>query len=140
MLQKLWKHEGKKKEYCLYENWYETWENLKWVTEEIDNKWAVETGTEKLEGNCDPQVGGIILHIDGFESIFRFSSCHKEQEMGNCSRRVIDVVHVRRKTQAYKKEWNNAICSNMDGPGDYHTKLSQTEKDKYHMISLIWAM
>ena len=21
-----------------------------------------------------------------------------------------------------KKEWNNAICSNMDGPRDYHTK------------------
>ena len=36
-----------------------------------------------------------------------------------------------------KKEWNNAICSNMDGPKDYHAKQSQTEKDKYHMISLI---
>ena len=22
----------------------------------------------------------------------------------------------------HKKEWNNAICSNMDGPRDYHTK------------------
>ena len=31
---------------------------------------------------------------------------------------------------AIKKGWNNAICSNMDGPGDYHTKWSQTEKDK----------
>ena len=25
----------------------------------------------------------------------------------------------------------------MDGPRDYHTKGSQTEKDKYHMRSLI---
>ena len=25
----------------------------------------------------------------------------------------------------------------MDGPRDYHTKSSQKEKDKYHMISLI---
>ena len=33
------------------------------------------------------------------------------------------------------KEWNNAICSNMDGPRD--TKWSQTEKDKYHIISLM---
>ena len=24
-----------------------------------------------------------------------------------------------------RKEWNNAICSNMDGPRDYHTKWSQ---------------
>ena len=23
---------------------------------------------------------------------------------------------------AIKKEWNNAICSNIDGPRDYHTK------------------
>ena len=33
-----------------------------------------------------------------------------------------------------KREQNNA----MDGPGDCHlSELSQTEKDKYHMISLI---
>ena len=30
------------------------------------------------------------------------------------------------------KEWNDAICSNMDAPGDYHAKWNQTEKDKYH--------
>ena len=30
-----------------------------------------------------------------------------------------------------------AICSNMDGPRDYHTKWSKSDKDKYHMISLI---
>ena len=35
-----------------------------------------------------------------------------------------------------KKELNNAICSNMDGPRDYCTKWSKSEKDKY-MISLI---
>ena len=37
---------------------------------------------------------------------------------------------------SHKKEQNNAICSNMGGPRDYHTKWSQTEKDKY-MVSLI---
>ena len=38
---------------------------------------------------------------------------------------------------SHKKEWNNAICSNMDGPSDdYHTKWSKLEKDKYHIISL----
>ena len=30
----------------------------------------------------------------------------------------------------HKKEWNNAICSNMDGPKDYHIK---SDKDKYIM-------
>ena len=38
---------------------------------------------------------------------------------------------------SHKKEWNNAICSNMDGPRDYHTKWSKPDQDKYHMISLI---
>ena len=36
---------------------------------------------------------------------------------------------------AIKKEWNNVICSNMDGPRDYHTKWSKSDKDKYFMIS-----
>ena len=38
---------------------------------------------------------------------------------------------------SHKKHWNNAICSNMDGPRDYHTEWSKSDKDKYHMISLI---
>ena len=38
---------------------------------------------------------------------------------------------------SHEKEWNNAICNNMDGPRDYHIKWRKTDKDKYHMISLI---
>ena len=34
------------------------------------------------------------------------------------------------------KEWNNAICSNMDGPRDYDTKWSKSEKDRYCMTLL----
>ena len=42
---------------------------------------------------------------------------------------------------SHKKEQNNAICSNMDGPGDDHTKQSQKEKSKYHMIPLnMWNL
>ena len=38
---------------------------------------------------------------------------------------------------SHKKEWNNATCSSMDGPGDYHTKWSKSNRQKkYHMISL----
>ena len=29
-----------------------------------------------------------------------------------------------------KKAWNNAICSNMDWPRDYHTKWSKSDKRK----------
>ena len=31
------------------------------------------------------------------------------------------------------EEWNNAICSNMDGPRDY-IKWSKTDEDKYYII------
>ena len=41
---------------------------------------------------------------------------------------------------SHRKEWDNAICSNMDGPWDGHTEWSKTDKDKYHMILLIWNL
>ena len=31
---------------------------------------------------------------------------------------------------------NIAICSNTDGPREYLSEVSQTEKDKYYMLSL----
>ena len=37
----------------------------------------------------------------------------------------------------HKKEQNNDICSNVDGPRDCHTgEVSQTQKDKYRTILL----
>ena len=41
---------------------------------------------------------------------------------------------------SYKKEWNNVICNNMDGPRDCHTKWSQTENDKYPHIAYMWNL
>ena len=38
---------------------------------------------------------------------------------------------------SHKKEQNNAIGSNMDGPRDYHTKWSKSENAKYLMTSFI---
>ena len=44
-------------------------------------------------------------------------------------------------TEPLKKEWSNAICSNMDGPRDYHIKWSKSAKDNYHMMSLyMWNL
>ena len=31
---------------------------------------------------------------------------------------------------SHKKEWNNAICSNMNGPRNYHTKWSKPERER----------
>ena len=46
-----------------------------------------------------------------------------------------DVVHIYNGILlSHKKEWNNAICSNIDGPRDYYTKWSMSDKDNiwYH--------
>ena len=40
----------------------------------------------------------------------------------------------------HKKEWNNAVCSNMDEPRDYHTMWSKPDKDKHHVILLIFGI
>ena len=29
---------------------------------------------------------------------------------------------------SHQKEWNNAICSHMDGPGEYHIKWSKQDR------------
>ena len=43
---------------------------------------------------------------------------------------------------AVKKEWNNAIWSNMDGPRDYHTKWSKSERERQipHYITYVWNL
>ena len=35
----------------------------------------------------------------------------------------------------HKKEWNNALCSNMDATRDYHTKWSKPDRERqiYHL-------
>ena len=35
---------------------------------------------------------------------------------------------------SHKKEWNVAICSNMNGREEYYTKWNETENDKHYMI------
>ena len=43
---------------------------------------------------------------------------------------------------SHKKEWNNAICSNMDGPRDYYTKWikSEIERQIPYDITYMWNL
>ena len=54
-----------------------------------------------------------------------------------------DVVHTCNGILlSHKKEWNNAICSNMDATRDYHTKWSKSERERqipYH-IACMWTL
>ena len=42
-----------------------------------------------------------------------------------------DEVHIHNGTLlSHKKEWNNAICSNMEGPRDYVTKWGKSDRER----------
>ena len=43
---------------------------------------------------------------------------------------------------AIKKEWNNAICSNMDATRDYHTNWSKSEGERQisYDITYMWNL
>ena len=41
-----------------------------------------------------------------------------------------------------KKEWDNAICSNMDAPTDSHTKWGKSERERRipYVITYTWNL
>ena len=39
---------------------------------------------------------------------------------------------------SHKKEWNIAICSNMDGPRDYHTKWSKSDRGRQLLYDITY--
>ena len=43
---------------------------------------------------------------------------------------------------SHKKEWSNAICSNIDGPRDCHTEWSKsdTERQVSYDIAYMWNL
>ena len=54
-----------------------------------------------------------------------------------------DVVHIYNGILlSHKQEWNNAICSNMDGPRDYHTKWSKSERERQipYDVTYMWNL
>ena len=43
---------------------------------------------------------------------------------------------------SHKREQNNATCSSMDGPRDYHTKQSKSERERQmpYGITYVWNL
>ena len=44
--------------------------------------------------------------------------------------------------QLKKKEWNNTICSSMDATRDYHTKWSESDRERQlpYGITFMWSL
>ena len=50
-----------------------------------------------------------------------------------------DVVHMYNGILlSHEKQWNNVVCSNMNGPRGNHTKSSQTEKQIPYDTTKMW--
>ena len=43
---------------------------------------------------------------------------------------------------SHKKEWNGVTCSNMDGPRDYHTEWSKSDRERQILydITYMWNL
>ena len=43
---------------------------------------------------------------------------------------------------SHKKEWNNHVCSNMDGPRYYHTEWNKSDRERQtsYDITYIWNL
>ena len=55
---------------------------------------------------------------------------------------LLDVAHIyNRMLSGHKKEWNNAIWSNMDGPRDCHTEWSKSDTERQiSCITYMWNL
>ena len=54
-----------------------------------------------------------------------------------------DVVHIYNGILlSHEKEGTNAICSNMDGPGDCHTECSKSDRERQipYDITYTWSL
>ena len=110
----------------------------------------MENSTEapyKTEPPYDPPIPLLGLHAENCHSkrymhpnvhCSTIYNSHHMEVTKKSTDRVMDkedvLYRINYKLLSHKKEHNNAICSNMDGSRDC---ASKSEKDKYHMISLV---
>ena len=98
-------------------------------------------GAAALDNSLTVVLKSAILTCIPTAALFTWAKTRKQPKCPSTDD-SIDVVYVY--TMGYylaiKKEWNNAICSNMDEPRNYHTKWSKLDKDKYHVITYMWNL
>ena len=94
---------------------------------------------------CGSTVGGVgLISGQGTKILYVVRCSQKINKIKNKK----DAVNIcNGLLLSHKKEWNNALSSNMDGPRDCHTsevkseesevRVVKSETDKYHMTPLI---
>ena len=111
----------------------------------------------KIELPCDPAIPLlVIIYPDKtliqkdtcipmfIASLFTISKTWKQPKCPSTDEWIKKMwyIHVMEYYSAIKEEWNNAICSNMDGPRDDHTKWSKSERESQipYDITYMWNL
>ena len=84
-------------------------------------------------------------HIPMFTAVaFTIAKTQKQSKCLLTDKQIKNMWYIYTKEyySAHKKEQNNIICSNMDGPGDYHTKWRKSEKGRQtpYDITYMWNL
>ena len=90
------------------------------------------------------KILNVLLESDSFEKdpMYFIMSCFKniilliKRIWGRC----VCVCVCKWVLLSHQKEWNNAICSNMDATRDYHTKWSKSERDRQVPHDIIYML
>lgn len=95
------------------------------------------TNSSSLPSNSKRSV-----HPNVHSSTMSNSPDMEATEMSINRRRGKDVVHIHNGVLlSHKKEWNRAICSNMDATRDSHSKSSQSERERQiYDITFMWNL
>ena len=64
-------------------------------------------------------------------AIFTTAKTWKKPKWPSTDKQIDEMWYIHTQWNISHKKWNNAICSNMDEPGDYHTKWSDSKKLSY---------
>ena len=72
-------------------------------------------------------------------ALYKITITWKQPKYHQQRGRSEDVVYIyNRILFSHKKGWNNAICSNMNAPRDFHAKWSRPDKDISDNIIYMW--
>ena len=89
------------------------------------------------------ELRDFILGMQGFFNIRKsINVIHHISKLKDKYKYIYISIHTHTHKMEYYpaiKKWNTAICSNMDGPRDYHIQWSKSDKVS-QMISLISEM
>ena len=110
----------------------------------------------KIELPYDPAIPLLGIHLDKtliqkdtctpmfIAALFTIAKTQKQPKCPSTKEWIKKMwyIHTMEYYSAIKQEWSNAVCSNRDGPRDYYTKWSKSERERQipYDITYMWNL